>query len=72
MPGSVIDVPHFIEQLHFAERIHRLPEAGVLIHAQLSFVRQGFENALFERDTLIGADAVERLFVENKEAAIDP
>ena len=51
--------------------VHALPEPVVLIDGELSLCRETFERFTFEHAVAVGAQIVEELAPEDKEAAVD-
>src|SRR5262249_29213716 len=70
-PGSFSRLPHVLELLLVAKRIHASTKACVLVRHELAILRQLFERGVLEHDH-VAVDVIEHFRLEYEESAVDP
>src|SRR5882724_6787319 len=72
LPRRAAGVPHIFQQLPLPISVHRLPEAVVPVHHQLSIRRQPLKRLSLEAEVLpIIEVAIDKLALEHEEASVD-
>src|SRR5690348_5092678 len=70
LPRPVARLGHLLERLLVLQRVHRCPEAVVLVRDQLPFRGKALER--LDHELLARADVVEELLLEDEVASVDP
>src|SRR5688572_17808535 len=71
LPWSVPRGPELVQQLPFAQRIHRLPEALVPVGHELAIGSQPFHGVAFPQ-CIVAGDIAQHPAIQHEEAAVDP
>src|SRR5271166_5510124 len=70
-PRRLARVPELLQMTLVAQRVHRLPEALMVVHRQLAIVREPLERLPLPH-RVVAVDVVADLRVEHEKAAVDP
>src|SRR5687768_14145069 len=70
-PPGISAAPQILEIHFIAERIHRLPEAAVLVSVKLAFAREVLHGLLLKCRHVV-LDVVDHTGLQDEEAAVDP
>src|SRR5687767_2538331 len=71
LPGRLARAPQVLEVVLVAQRVHRLPEAAMLVGAQLALAREALQRRRFPAGG-VTLDVVDDRGLEHEEAAVDP
>src|SRR5262245_3230465 len=70
-PWRLVPLPQILQQALVAQRIHALPEAFVLVGAQLAVFRESLQRLILEPYS-VSRDELEDFRLQNEESAVDP
>src|SRR4051812_44362786 len=69
-PGRFFAIPKVFQELLLAQRVHRLPEAAVLVSGELAVAHQAFHRRALE-NRIVAFDVVEYRGLEDEESSVD-